>query len=288
MFGFILALTLGAGIDFSAPEFQPVKDISGDYIVGSYDVSNDDFIVEELSGNDLPVIENFEVDSQLKSSILGPDDIKDVSGNSKSSGEKGVSPSPGLRSVVPSGTRVYLTMQVRQGFSVSGNRIITSQNWLQYFPVAEGITYYVSRDAGTVYFGTSLSVGSSVTTVASAPSEYEYTPSEDGYLLVGSGRQDNYYNFEVFYVEQDITGELGLLKITYTSKSIIISKIFIPDKPAPTNQRLNKKRISTIFQLITIIKILKLESPRLMTINNSLSYLTEQSINLIKTLGSIE
>ena len=35
----IIPLLLTMGLDMSLPEFQPTTDVSGNYIVGSYDVS---------------------------------------------------------------------------------------------------------------------------------------------------------------------------------------------------------------------------------------------------------
>lgn len=48
----LFSLLLSAGLDFTLPEFQPV-DISGNYIVSSYDVSENEYIVTEISANDV-------------------------------------------------------------------------------------------------------------------------------------------------------------------------------------------------------------------------------------------
>ena len=43
----ILSVLLSAVLDMSLPEFQPEVDLSGNYIIGEFDVSEDDFDVTE-------------------------------------------------------------------------------------------------------------------------------------------------------------------------------------------------------------------------------------------------
>ena len=62
----IIPLLLTMGLDMSLPEFQPTTDISGNYVVGSYDVSSDDVTVElmadnPVSGNDSAVTDSLSI-----------------------------------------------------------------------------------------------------------------------------------------------------------------------------------------------------------------------------------
>ena len=63
---FIIPLLLTMGLDLSLPEFQPDIDISGNYVVGSYDVSSDEITVElmadnPVSGNDSAVTDSLSI-----------------------------------------------------------------------------------------------------------------------------------------------------------------------------------------------------------------------------------
>lgn len=69
----LFSLLLSAGLDLSLPEFQP-DDVSGNYIVSSYDVSENEFSVTEVSFNDLLL-------SNVESSALGADSTQEVSSN---------------------------------------------------------------------------------------------------------------------------------------------------------------------------------------------------------------
>ena len=69
----LFSLLLSAGLDLSLPEFQP-DDISGNYIVSSYDVSNNEYNVTEISANDVYL-------SNVESSALGADSAEEVSSN---------------------------------------------------------------------------------------------------------------------------------------------------------------------------------------------------------------
>lgn len=48
----LFALLLTAGLDFSLPEFQP-DDISGNYIVSQYDISENEYIAVDISSDDV-------------------------------------------------------------------------------------------------------------------------------------------------------------------------------------------------------------------------------------------
>lgn len=69
----LFSLLLSAGLDLSLPEFQP-DDISGNYIVSSYDVSENEYSVSEISANDVFL-------SNVESMALGADSAEDVSSN---------------------------------------------------------------------------------------------------------------------------------------------------------------------------------------------------------------
>lgn len=74
----IYALMLTLGLDMSLPEFQPEKDLSGNYIVGTYDVSSGDVYVETL--DTIPVGDNSSVDDSLSTSPVRIETLS-VSGN---------------------------------------------------------------------------------------------------------------------------------------------------------------------------------------------------------------
>lgn len=62
----IIPLLLTMGLDMSLPEFQPTTDVSGNYIVGSYDVSLDEIVVDfiadnPVSGNDSAVTDSLSI-----------------------------------------------------------------------------------------------------------------------------------------------------------------------------------------------------------------------------------
>lgn len=165
----ILLLTMG--LDMSRPEFEPTTDISGNYIMGSYDVSSDDFVVEELE--DVPVDATPSVDDSLSTS-----------------------PVRGEKTLLRSSNTVILEVSTITNRTLNTNVdpfVLQSGNYTyKYVSLTSGIEYTFISDAPRIFYSSSLDVGSDVYVIPSST----WIPDADYFAFVLSTR-----SLEVSYVE---------------------------------------------------------------------------------------
>ena len=155
----IFALLLTMGLDMSLPEFEPTVDVSGDYIVGSYDVSANEFVVEKISEVDLsPSPELFTADSE--SSVV----------------------------------LVYLEPSFLSGYGVDTSSepytILSGSNTYRVFSLSAGVTYYITRSSNRLFLSDSFAIGNTFTSLY----DTIYTPSSDCVVFFNST-----YSFSVGY-----------------------------------------------------------------------------------------
>lgn len=152
---FIIPLLLTMGLDLSLPEFQPDTDISGNYVVGSYDVSSDEMTVELMSDN--PVSGNDSAVTDSLSIVPADVSISSVSDNNEvvsaieqlNADNNGywelfldsypVSVSHSLRSSFVTALPWKFTSS--GGFTTAGG----SHDCYAYMPVVSGIEYHISN-----------------------------------------------------------------------------------------------------------------------------------------------
>lgn len=158
----MIELILALALDMSLPEFQPQEDLSGNYIVGTYDVSNDEVVVEEIP---VEAFDGLSVEAQQDQVILG---------NVLRSGN-----------VVTIESSVLTNMRIRDGAlqSHSGDN-------LNYIFLSAGVEYTL-YNLSSIQISSSLSRGATVTQLDLSDT---YTPSEDCYIL----RNNN--SFYVTYI----------------------------------------------------------------------------------------
>lgn len=147
----MVELLLALALDMSLPEFQPQEDLSGNYIVGTYDVSNDEVIVEEIP---VEAFDGLSVEAQQEQVILG---------NVLRSGN-----------VITIESSVLSNMRIRDGAlqSHSGDN-------LNYIFLSAGIEYTL-YNLSSIQISSSLNRGATVTQLDLSDT---YTPSEDCYIL---------------------------------------------------------------------------------------------------------
>lgn len=196
----ILLLTIG--LDMSRPEFEPTTDISGNYIMGSYDVSSDDYIVEELEEVPEEVIPS--VDDSLSTSpvrgeqlsVSGNDDvvsaIQSLQDDNNAYWELFLDSYPVEVNHNLNGTYVS---NVTWKFSANGSLNTASgasTDLLLYFPVVSGITYHVT-DITTPSFNSyrygvvndySSPTGVVTNFNTGNPTSIDFTAGQDGYFCM--------------------------------------------------------------------------------------------------------
>lgn len=186
---FIFPILLSMGLDLSLPEFQPDVDVSGNYIVSSFDVSSDD-----ISDNDFSV-SYIVPDSVVLSNVdtVSDDDI--VSAINQLNEDNNnywelfldsypIEVSHVLRSTYVSGISWKFTSS--GSISSAGG----SGDLAAYIPVEIGLTYYISGITSPSYntfrYGVvnSLDSPTVVTNFGSGNiSELTVSPSQSGYLV---------------------------------------------------------------------------------------------------------
>lgn len=169
-----------AALDMSLPEFQPDTDISGNYIIGEFDVSEGEFNVTELE--ELPDGLTVEAPSN---DIISSDIVSEIS-------------------LLQADDSTIITST-----SISGRGIVyQNSHWiiksksdktLHYVLLHNGIEYTII--SGEVNY---ISSSIAVDTIVSSFSGSSITPNEDVYLLSTSGE------FSVSYIDNsggDLSGD---------------------------------------------------------------------------------
>lgn len=216
----IYALMLTIGLDMTLPEFQPEKDLSGNYIVGTYDVSSGDVYVEIL--DDVPVDENSSVDDSLSTSPVR------IETSSISENDDVVTAIQSLQDDNNAYWELFLDSYPIEINHSLGSSQLSNQSWfintdstvgvnngnyrICYVPVLSGINYTISNIAVPSYNRYSyfvvddLSNPTSVTnkgTLNPLTDPFSVTPSQDGYFCL----QINYGNAFGSFVSDWITVE---------------------------------------------------------------------------------
>lgn len=190
-----IELMFCAVLDMSLPEFQPQEDLSGNYIIGSYDVSENEFIVEDISSSDFLPIE------------------------SENAGQFGGLSADGLRALMLESTRStqlvdkYVFSQTFNGHRVHENNDgyfeiqVHSSSKLNYIKLDSDITYTITAFDSPLYSFTSLS-GSHIP--LTELSSNVITPSSNIYVTGGNGSIYATYQVEETVSDGDV--DLSLLE----------------------------------------------------------------------------
>ena len=197
----IIEFLFCVALNMSLPEFQPEEDLSGNYIVGSYDVSNDEFIVEDVSSSDVD------------------------SADDNEAGQSGGISADGLRSLILSSTRsTQLVDKYVFSQTLSGHRIsqkndgtyeisVHSSSKLNYITLESGITYTITAFDSPLYFCTTIS-GSHIP--LTELSNNVVTPDYTIYVTGGNGSIYATYQVE----ETVLDGEVDLSLIEGITQNI--------------------------------------------------------------------
>lgn len=149
-----LSLILSVALDMSLPEFQPEQDLSGNYVIGEYDVSEGDFEVSETE--ELPDGLTVEAPAQeLEYDLLG-----------------------GIRALETN----TITASVKSGYRVNSGVIqVHSGDNLYYVYLTAGIEYEVH--GSNLFTAANLNKDTSVHSFSSST----YTPETNIYLVKNNG-----------------------------------------------------------------------------------------------------
>lgn len=170
----LLPFILSAALDMSLPEFQPEQDLSGNYVIGEYDVSEGDFEVSETE--ELPDGLTVEASEQeLEYNLLGETN--------------------------------YLTLTRKRNTkinNVDGQYFIQSYSsynyYIDYTLLSSGVTYDLDYN-GVIYIGSSVEYESEVFIYSNST----ITPSSDIYII--QYHQNGYYlNVSVSQSGGDVSG----------------------------------------------------------------------------------
>ena len=85
-----------------------------------------------------------------------------------------------------------------------------------------------------------------------------------------------------------ITGLHRFLEVVHTSKSIIGVIITIFNKPAASSNRLDKLGIGSVLQIPGVEAAKALKAPKLVTLVDICSHLTEEGVNVTETLSGVD
>ena len=158
---FIIPIILSAALDMSLPEFQPQVDLSGNYIIGEFDVSDGDF----------KVIETEELPDGL--TVEAPAEDVDVSNDLVETNLLG-----GTRAL----ETITVTASVKSGYRVNSGVIqVHSGDNLYYVYLTAGIEYEIH--GSNLYSAQNLNKD----TVVHSFSSSTYTPESNIYLVKNNG-----------------------------------------------------------------------------------------------------
>ena len=189
-----LELMFCAALDMSLPEFQPKEDLSGNYIVGTYDVSENEFYVNDVSASDI----SFSQELPSQHDGLSVD---------------------GLRSMLLEASRsTQLVDKYVFSQTLSGHRItqksdgtyeisIHSSSKINYIELDSGITYTITAFDSPLYYSTSLH-GSHIP--LTQLSSNVITPESTIYVTGGNG--SIYATYQVEETVSDGEVDLSLLE----------------------------------------------------------------------------
>ena len=157
----LLSVLLSAALDMSLPEFQPQSDLSGNYIIGEFDVSEGDFEITETG----------ELPDGL--TVEAPVSEEDISNNI-------------LENSLLSNTRALETItvnsSVKSNYRVNSGVIqLHSGDNLYYIYLTAGIEYEVH--GSNLYLAKNLNKD----TVVHSFSSSNYTPDSNIYLVKNNG-----------------------------------------------------------------------------------------------------
>lgn len=156
---FYLLLTLA--LDMSRPEFQPTPDISGNYIVGSYDISSDEIVVDSFEENPIDNSQDILNDLLLSTSLV-------------SDSSAVLLPTSSINLHLDSATQII-------------TEVGTGKNTYIYVELQPNVTYTIDTDAPRLILTTSFTVGNSYTSTT----DTTFTPSEFMYGFVLNTRYLN-------------------------------------------------------------------------------------------------
>lgn len=195
-----LELIFCAALNMSLPEFQPQEDLSGNYIVGTYDVSENEFYVDDVTTSDI----SFSQDLSSQHDGLSVD---------------------GLRSMLLEASRStqlvdkYIFSQTLSNHRISqksdGTYEISyhSGRILNYIQLDSGITYTITAFDSPLFYSTSIS-GTHIP--LTELSSNVVTPDTTIYVTGGYGSI-----YATYQVEETVTdGEVDLSFIEGLVESI--------------------------------------------------------------------
>lgn len=191
----ILEFLFCTALNMSLPEFQPQDDLSGNYIIGTYDVSSNEFIVEDVSASDL------------------------ILNNDNEAGQNGGFSADGLRSILLSSTRStqlvdkYVFSKTLNSHRITQNSdgtyeiSVHSSSKINYVKLDTGITYTITAFDSPLYSCTSISGSHIPLTVLSSN---VITPESTIYVTGGNGSIYAAYQVEETVTDGDV--DLSLLE----------------------------------------------------------------------------
>lgn len=157
----LLPIILTVVLDMSLPEFQPQIDLSGNYIIGEFDVSEGDFEITETE--DLPD------GLTVEASVTGEDISDNILKNSLLDNSRSLE-------------TYTINASVKSGYRISSGAIaVHSGDNLYYVYLTAGIEYEVH--GSNLYTASNLTKGTAVTSF----SNLVYTPESNIYLLKENG-----------------------------------------------------------------------------------------------------
>lgn len=188
-----IELLFCAALDMSLPEFQPQEDLSGKYIVGSYDVSENEFIIEDISSSDFLPIE------------------------SENAGQYGGLSADGLRALMLESTRStqlvdkYIFGDTAKNYRIRNNDGVMelqyhSGDYIQYIFLTAGHTYTINTSSDTLYSFPGFYSHQPVTLLESNV----ITPESD--IYVSSNQYSLYASYQVQESVSDGDVDLSLLE----------------------------------------------------------------------------
>lgn len=129
----LLSVLLSVAIDMSLPEFQPEIDLSGNYIIGEFDVSEGDFEVTETGKLpdgltvEAPVLGEDISDNILENSLLGNNrSLETITVNS--SVKSGYRVNSGVIQVQSGDNLYYVYLTAGIEYEVHGSNLYSAQN----------------------------------------------------------------------------------------------------------------------------------------------------------------